>query len=152
MATLVIGIGIPGSGKTTFLKQLAEARGYAYVSPDEIRLEFTGDALDQSRNKDAWDEAYARMRDHLARDAGAVFDATFAKGHERRALIELARATGAHTIEAYWFDVPLAIAAARNEGRERIVPAHALRRMHDWIRKDPPMLSEGLDSLERISE
>ena len=152
MKTLVIGIGIPGSGKTTFLKRLAEERGYAYIAPDDIRAELTGDARDQSRNREAWHTAEERMDARFSEGRDVVFDATFAKGHERRAFLEKARASGAERIEGYWFDVPLEVARRRNAARARQVRDHALVRMDRLIREDPPMLSEGLDSLVRMDE
>lgn len=152
MSALIIGIGIPGSGKTTFLKKIAEEKGYAYIAPDDIREELTGDARDQTRNKDAWDIAQERMRTSLSEGTGVVFDATFAKGHERRAFLAEARDKGATRIEGYWFDVPLEVARARNQARMRRVRDHALVRMDTLIREDPPLLSEGLDALVRMDE
>lgn len=152
MRTLILGIGIPGSGKTTFLKKLAQERGYAYLAPDDIREELTGDNLDQSRNKEVWAVAEERMRTHFKDGKSVVFDATFAKGHERRAFLESARAAGAQRMEGYWFDVPLEVARERNASRTRQVRDHALVRMDALIREDPPMLSEGLDSLVRMGE
>ena len=152
MRPLVIGIGIPGSGKTTFLKRLAEERGYAYLAPDDIREELTGDTRDQSRNREAWEIAGERMRAHLADGKGVAFDATFAKGYERRAFLEDARAAGVARVEGYWFDVPLETARTRNASRTRQVQDHALVRMDRFIREDPPSLSEGLDALVRMDE
>lgn len=152
MGALVIGIGIPGSGKTTFLKELAEQERYAYIAPDDIREELTGDALDQSHNREAWEIAQDRMRAHLLQGKGVAFDATFAKGHERRAFLTNARASGAEQIHGYWFDIPLEVARTRNAARRRTVRDHALVRMDTLIREDPPLFSEGLDTLVRVDE
>jgi dephospho-CoA kinase len=46
MAKIIIGIGVPGSGKTTALKPFAERNTYTYISPDDIRAELTGNAAD----------------------------------------------------------------------------------------------------------
>lgn len=152
MKKLVIGIGIPGSGKTTFLTQYAKDYGYAYISPDDIREELTGDRLHQARNAEVWQLAEARMRDCFREGESVVFDATFARGHERRSFIEAARAYGAERIEGYYFDVPLDVAQKRNAGRENTVRHHALARMDRLIREDPPLMSEGLDSLLVVDE
>ena len=152
MRTLVIGIGIPGSGKTTFLVEFAKEHGYVYLSPDDIRKKLTGDRLQQARNREVWHFAEERLKKHLSRGASVVFDATFAKGHERRSFIKAARLRGADRITAFYFDVPLAIAEARNARRVDPVAEHALGRMHALLQKDPPTLSEGLDSLVRVDE
>jgi len=38
MKKVIMGIGIPGSGKTTILKEFADKNGYEYICPDDIRL------------------------------------------------------------------------------------------------------------------
>ncbi|MES2931495.1 MAG: AAA family ATPase [Patescibacteria group bacterium] len=152
MKKLVIGIGIPGSGKTTFLTQYAKSHGYAYISPDDIREELTGDRLHQARNAEVWQLAEARMRDRFQEGESVVFDATFVRGYERRSFIEAARAYGAECIEGYYFDVPLEIAQKRNIGRENPVRHHALARMDRLIREDPPRASEGLNSVFVVNE
>jgi predicted kinase len=50
MSQAIIGIGIPGSGKTTYLKPLAARMGLPYVSLDDIRQELTGDAADHGQH------------------------------------------------------------------------------------------------------
>jgi len=152
MSMLVISVGVPGSGKTTFLKRLARERGYSYVATDDIREELAGDAADQSRNADVWKEAHARVAKALAAGEDVAFDATFANARERRAFIAFAREMGAGRIEALWFDVPLESAKERNRGRERAVPEHVLERMHAFIRKDPPTEAEGLDMVTRFAD
>lgn len=152
MKRLVIGIGIPGSGKTTFLTHYAKEHGYAYISPDDIREELTGNRLHQARNTEVWQLAESRMRDRLQEGESVVFDATFARGHERRSFIEAARAYGADRIEGYYFNVPLEVARERNARRESSVRHHALARMNRLIQEDPPCVSEGLDALFVVNE
>jgi predicted kinase len=41
MSKLILGIGLPGSGKTTALKPFAEKNGYIYISPGDIREELS---------------------------------------------------------------------------------------------------------------
>jgi predicted kinase len=65
MKKLILGIGIPGSGKTTVLKKLANDYNYSYICPDDIRFELTLDMSDQSRNKEVWRESYHRLEQDL---------------------------------------------------------------------------------------
>ena len=65
---VILGVGIPGSGKSTVLGELASERGYTLISPDSIREELTGDAANQSVNGKAWDIAYERARHALKKE------------------------------------------------------------------------------------
>lgn len=50
MSKVIVGIGLPGSGKTTALKPFADKNSYIYICPDDIRAELTGNPADQSKN------------------------------------------------------------------------------------------------------
>lgn len=130
MPKVILGIGLPGSGKTTALKPFAEEYSYTYISPDDIRAELLGNAADQSRMREIWDEAYKRTAEALSAGHTVVFDATFAKGHERRDFIKFVRANGAEKVQGVFAAVPLEIANERNRSRERVVPDHAMTRMN----------------------
>lgn len=73
---LVITIGIPGSGKSTWRKKFCKKSQYEYVCPDEIREEITGSVSDQSRNKEVWDIAYSRLNQYILENKNVVFDST----------------------------------------------------------------------------
>jgi predicted kinase len=152
MKKVIIGIGIPGSGKTTVLKEFANKYGYVYICPDDIRLEMLGDSADQSKNKEVWGEAHQKMRDHLAQDKTIVFDATFTRGTERRNFIDLARDSGAEKIQGIIFDTPLDIAKERNLNRERQVPEHAIQRMSNDLNAHRPSIEDGFDAVFTLNE
>ncbi len=152
MKKVIIGIGIPGSGKTTVLKDFAEKYNYIYICPDEIRMEMLGDAADQSKNSEVWAEAHQRMRDFLAQGQTVVFDATFTNANGRKNFLDLARQSGAEKIQGILFDTPLEIAQERNLSRERQVPEHAMQRMHNDLQKDKPSLEDGLDAIFTLNE
>lgn len=73
MKTLLITVGVSGSGKTTFRKTLED---YKCVSPDDIRKEVTGNISDQSKNNDVWIKAYERLRTYLECGFNVIFDST----------------------------------------------------------------------------
>lgn len=74
--TLIITIGISGSGKSRLCRELMEDGDFVRVCPDDIRKEFTGDISDQSQNGRVWKEAYDRLEDALVRGENVVFDST----------------------------------------------------------------------------
>lgn len=151
MKRAIIGIGIPASGKTTILKELAKQEGFAYVNRDDIRQEFTGDPRDHSREPEVGRLSYARMRQGLLERGGVIVDATNVKRRDRRETIELLREGGAEEIVAYWLDIPLEVALSRNAARDRVVPSEVIEGMYRRLALNPPTLEEGFDRIERIT-
>lgn len=152
MSVAIIAIGIPGSGKTTVLKPLAERYGLTYISRDDIREEILGDARDQSQNKAIWEEANRRTAASLARGMGVVLDATFVESWKRKDMISFLHEAGASPIIGVYADVPLEVAKERNQGRDRIVPADVLEWMHRKLQSEPPSFEEGFDALIGLDE
>jgi predicted kinase len=144
-----IGIGIPGSGKTTALKALAAQEGLAYVSADDIREELTGDPSDHTKEDEVWATAHERVRQAL-QGKGVVVDATHAKQEERLSMVSFARKHGAKDIIGYWVSPPLQTATVRNTGRERVVPEHVIHQMHQRLKAKPPRLEEGFTEIRKL--
>lgn len=68
-------VGIPGSGKSTYLKKL-NIQNVMVVSPDEIRREITGSISDQSRNGDVRKITEERINQYLSEGKYVILDAT----------------------------------------------------------------------------
>lgn len=68
-------IGIPGSGKSTYLRTLSNPN-IVIVCPDDIRAQLTGDISDQSRNGDVWSIAEDMIIRNLRRGRYVILDAT----------------------------------------------------------------------------
>lgn len=152
MVKIIMGIGIPGSGKTTALKPFAEKNSYIYISPDDIRAELTGNASDQSKNKEVWEEAHRRVVDSLEKEETVVFDATFAKDFERKNFIQFAREHGAEKVQGVFAAVPFEVANDRNKERDKMVPEYAIKRMHNMLKQNPPVIEDGFDGIFYINE
>lgn len=152
MKKVIVGIGVPGSGKTTLLKDFALKYNYSYICPDDIRFEMTGNASDQSKNNDVWNEAYKRLENEMVKGSTVVFDATMANQRDRKNFLEKAKKFGAQKIQGVYLDVPIEIAKSRNEGRERVVPDFVLNRMNDNLENFPPNIDEGFDSIFTFDE
>ncbi|MEK7511362.1 MAG: ATP-binding protein [Patescibacteria group bacterium] len=152
MRTVIMGMGIPGSGKTTYLKPLAERYGFTYVSPDEIRAELTGSATDQSRDEDVWTLARARIAQALEGNASVVMDATFSITRYRAEFVDFLREAGAHMVIGIVAEVELETALERNQSRDRVVPREVVERMHASFIKEPPSLEDGFDALFTLDE
>jgi predicted kinase len=152
MIKAIIGIGIPGSGKSTILKRFAEKNNYIYICPDDIRFELTGDSADQTKNKEVWELAHKRAEEALGRNRSIVFDATFTVGPQRRDFIQKLKTWGANKISGIYLDTGLEIAKQRNNERERKVPEFVLDRMHIGLQDQSPDLTDGFDSVFTLDE
>ncbi|HEX2792451.1 MAG TPA: AAA family ATPase [Candidatus Paceibacterota bacterium] len=152
MTLAIIGIGIPGSGKTTVLKPFADRTGFAYVNRDDIREELLGDAEDQSHNRLIWEEANLRTKEAVERGESVVLDSAFVDAWKREHMIAYLRELGIATVIGAYADVPLAVAKERNEARERVVPEYVLDAMHAKLAAAPPSLDEGFDALVPLDE
>lgn len=147
-----MGIGIPGSGKTTALKPFAEQNAYVYISADTLRLEFNGNEANHANNKAIWEEAHRRTANALREGKTVVFDATFAKDFERKDFIQFVREQGAEKVQGVYADIPFEVANERNMARERVVPEYAMHQMHNMLQKNPPQIEDGFDSIFTIDE
>ena len=79
-------VGIPGCGKSTYLRNL-DSDNVIIVCPDDIRRELTGSISDQSRNGDVWNEAEHRIVEGLRSGAYVILDATNVNTRSRVGLL-----------------------------------------------------------------
>jgi predicted kinase len=144
---IVMGVGIPGSGKSTALEVVAQHLEIARICPDDIREEMTGSAADQSVNAEAWAEAYRRVAVSLQLGHSAIIDGTHTEAWRRPKQVAQYREHGAAAVAAVVFDTPLAVAKRRNLSRERVVPEYALDKLHTALQKEPVSHKEGFDAI-----
>lgn len=143
---VLIGIGIPGAGKTTHLSEFALDRGVIRLSPDDIRERLLGDYRDNSQNMLVWQRLYSQIRAVL-RGGSVIIDGSGTNPLYRRQDIELYRSWGAERVVGVVFNVPLEVAMVRNAGREKPVPQDGIRHFYDLLTEYPPGLEDGFDEL-----
>ena len=148
--TVIIGIGVPGVGKTTHLRQLAEIFPATYVSLDDLRAELLGFAGDHTQDERVWDEAYRRIKAALASGQDVIVDGAGVNPDFRRSDIKIYRDFGADQVLGYWFQAPLEVALARNKGRQVEVPEDVIKRWYMLLQDQPPSVDEGFDEVRVV--
>jgi predicted kinase len=143
--TLIITVGLPGSGKSTYLARL----GVSAISSDEIRRLIADDPHDQTMNARVFGVIRYLVRQRILAGRPITYvDATHLQPWERAPYIRLARRHCCQ-IEVLFFDVPLEVCLVRNQARNRVVPEEALHKMALGL--VPPTIEEGFNNIHRVS-
>jgi predicted kinase len=134
---VVLSIGLPGSGKSTWFKR----HNILPLSSDMVRILLFDDVTEQRYQDLVFSTLRSMLRARLlARRPWNYLDATNLSAHERRSWIKLAHDFGYET-HAVFFDVPPEVCIERNRRRERNVPEDVMQRMAAKLRA--PKFEEG---------
>src|ERR1019366_8483253 len=107
---IVVLVGLPGSGKSTYLAQL----GVTGLSSDTIRGLLADDETDQSIHPRVFATLRYLLRQRLAIGRPVTYiDATHLTPAERRPYARIAEWYGCD-LEAVFFDVPVSVCIERN--------------------------------------
>ena len=134
---VVLAIGLPGSGKTTWFKR----RGVTPLSSDLLRSILFDDITEQRYQGLVFSTLRSLLRARLiARMPWNYVDASNLAAHERRQWIKMAKGFG-YEVHAVFFDVPIEVCLERNRKRERQVKEDVIQRMAAKLK--PPAFEEG---------
>ncbi|BBC24000.1 AAA family ATPase [Pseudanabaena sp. ABRG5-3] len=161
MASVIILIGVPASGKSSLAEQMLRTSNQTasqnsssltygqtqLISPDRIRASLYGSADIQGDWAEIWTQVQQLFANAAKSQQSVIYDATNYKREYRKNVISLAKEHGFKPITGLWLNVPLWICLSRNDHRDRQVPDDIIIEMHRTLSYSPPSLSEGFDRI-----
>ncbi|MEU9796406.1 AAA family ATPase [Streptomyces sparsogenes] len=146
--TLCALVGPPGCGKSTFAARYPASWR---ICLDLFRLAATDSEADQTATPVAAEIQNLLLEARLTRNLITILDSTNVMVHVRAGLLARARYWQRPTT-AVLFDVPLATVENQNASRERVVPAHVVRELHELTPTREQLLAEGFGTVYLASE
>lgn len=144
MSELIMLIGLPASGKSTYAEKLRKD-GYHIHSSDAIREELTGDVNSQDKNTDVFSELHKRVKNDLQNGISCVYDATNMSMKRRKAFLDEIKKFDCKKT-CILFVVPVEVCKERNQHRERKVPDSVFDKMLKQFQC--PYYYEGWDEIK----
>lgn len=132
---LLIMIGAPGSGKTTYRQ--THYPNVATICMDEYREKMLGDINDMTKNDVVFSKALTDLRFNMRNRINTIWDATSISRKLRRKLIQEVR-NNYGLVGMVYFDLPLEILKARNSGRSRVVPDPVIEQFYKNLESPKP--------------
>src|SRR6185503_7714143 len=127
---VMLAIGLPGSGKTTWFRR----RGVTPLSSDLLRNILFDDVEEQKFSGLVFSTLRSLLRARLiAKMPWNYVDATNLSVHERRQWIKMSKSFG-YEVQAVFFDVPLEVCLERNRQRDRSVSEDVMRKMAEKLK------------------
>jgi predicted kinase len=118
--------GHPGSGKSTYARELARKNGFRYLSIDDMYATFNGDPTDHSNKFDVWMTFWRQI--HAAEMAGhnIVVDTNAPTYLDRSEFLSWFSEFEHHLV---WIDASEAQCLKNNLSRKRVIPEEQMKHL-----------------------
>ena len=153
MKELVLMMGVPGSGKSTYARNTIKT-GDIYISRDEIRYSMLTEEDDYFAKENDVVRTFIQAIDDALIDTqyeGKVYaDATHLSPKSRGQVLNCLK--NKEKVSVIYLDIPLNLIIARNAQRtgRALVPENVVRRMYNSIQL--PTKAEGIEKIIFIDE
>lgn len=151
--TLYVTVGIPGSGKSTWVRNNLQVSGKIIVALDEIRKKrygFFPQNLNYDLESQVWIEAISQAVRSIEARNDTVIDSMALTIEFRRKIFEMIaeRTDVKFNKIAIFIDTPVEVAIQRNYSRQKIVKKETILDMVRHLQE--PTEGEGFDRVIRI--
>lgn len=149
MAKLIMLVGLPGSGKSTYARKLcASERVTLYLSSDKIREELYGDESIQGDPSKVFRIMHARLKNYLKEGHVVVYDATNVTRKNRKSVLDEVKHLCGEGVEAHIVWAPYFQCVERDKQRNRTVGEDVIRKfVYRW---QSPYYDEGFSKIELV--
>lgn len=142
---LIILVGIPGSGKSTYAQSFEEL-GWVHLSSDLIRKELYGDESIQGDPNEVFSLMQKRAVDALNNGQSVIYDSTALTRKDRAGIIAACPKFAKIECKVIW--APIETCIERDAARERTVGKEVIDKM--LKRFQFPFYDEGIDEIDVI--
>mgnify|MGYP006196800663 CR=1 FL=1 len=115
---VVMMYGFPGSGKTSFARQLSEELGIVHLQEDKIRHELFGAQPSQAANKGSRKIMNYMAKEYIHAGLPVIYDASVLRGSDRKVVREMAHAAKVPSV-LVWLQVDPETTFARTQKRDK---------------------------------
>ena len=146
MNTLYITVGLPGSGKSTYVKNFIKDKDIEYLSSDSLRAVYGKSEEDQTVTPLVFGHIKRKVDEFLKDGKNVLVDATSVNRKERSDYINTAKKYGAKVVAiVFKMDRQGLIDRNKKRGEEggRVVPDWVIDKM--LAKFEEPSYSEGID-------
>ncbi|WMT39035.1 AAA family ATPase [Paenibacillus sp. D2_2] len=145
MSVIHMLVGIPGSGKSHYAKELCKREKAIVVATDSIRERLFGSESKQKNTYLVFDAAFADIERALSAGRNVIFDATNASRDRRLKFLKRFEGT---LVQCHVLDTPYEVAKVRIEGRKRRIGDKVLTKFAKNF--EFPVLGEGFQALHLV--
>lgn len=146
MVEFIMLMGLPGSGKSTYAKQIAQEKNAIIMSSDALRMEMFGCNC-QDKNDELFKEMNKRVIGTLQSGTSVVYDATNTNSKRRYNLLRYIKQQKLDSVwkECHYLNNDLGCCLLNDMNRENAVGQGVILRMRNSLQT--PMSYEGWDDI-----